>query len=116
MAQITVQETGANGQASGVIAFTQAEVGGDFFEATGNEIVLVKAGAAWIDATAQIEGVPDSDAGRDGTSLLTPLAVGDIDSAGFLKQRNWAAGANVQLTYPGGILGLEVAILRPKSA
>lgn len=113
MATLTVQELPANGQGLGGITFVAADVGGDEFLNSGNEIVLVLGGGTWVSATAQVEGVPAPDSGRDGTSTLDPQAVGGVDVGGPFRQRNWNTGAGAtQITYPGGVTGLQVAVVR----
>jgi hypothetical protein len=117
MATLTVQELPANGQGFGGqggagLTFTAAAAGGDEFSNTGREVFLIKGGAAYVDDYAQIEGVPGSDAGRDGTATADPGAVDNVDAAGPFKTRNWNTGGVVQVTYPSGVVGLEVAVVR----
>ncbi|HET6494870.1 MAG TPA: hypothetical protein VFH61_05845, partial [Thermoleophilia bacterium] len=105
----------ANGQPLvGNIVFTACTAGGDEFANTGNEIVLVRGDASWTVETAQIEGVPSGDSGRDGTSLLAPGAVGAIAGAGPFLKRNWNAAGVAQVTYPGGVAAtsLSIAVVR----
>jgi len=112
MANIPVQSLPANGQGFGGLTFTAASASGDSFAATGNEIVLVKGATGWTTETVQVEGVPGADAARDGTATLDPGAVAGVDAAGPFKPRNWNNGSNIELTYPGGVTGVEVAIVR----
>jgi len=112
MATIAVQTLPANGQGLAGITWTPASGGGDDFDNSGNEIVLVRAGATWTTETAQIEGVPAPDSGRDGTATLDPQAVNGVDVGGPYPGRNWNAAGSVLLTYPGGVTGLDVAVVR----
>lgn len=117
MATLTVQELPANGQGFGGLTFTACDVAGDEFTNTGNEIVLIKATTGWTTETAQVEGVPAIDSGRDGTATLNPGAINDVDAAGPFKPRNWNTSSGVtQITYPGGITGLQVAVVRIRKA
>lgn len=102
----------AAANAATLTAVTPA-AGGDEFANTGRDIVMALGVSGWTNETVQIEGVPSQDSARDGTATLNPGAVGGLDAAGPFKPRNWNTGAgNVQLTYPAGVTGLEVYVLR----
>jgi hypothetical protein len=112
MATLTVQELPRFGAALGGLTFAAADVAGDEYQATGRELVLVKGATGWTSETAQVEGVPSQDSARDGTSVLDPGAINDVDIAGPFRPNNWNNGGVVQITYPGGVTGLEIAIVR----
>ena len=74
---------------------------------------MVLGTAGWTVETVQVEGVPSQDAARDGTSTLNPGSVGGVDFAGPFKPRNWnSSNGNIALTYPGGVTGLTLFIIR----
>lgn len=113
MATLTVQEVPRFGAGLGGVTFVAADVNGDEFSNTGRELFLLSGVTGWTTETAQVEGVPSQDAARDGTATLNPGAVGGLDIAGPFKPRNWNAAAGaVQVTYPSGVTGLEVAAVR----
>lgn len=112
MALIATQTLPPNGAGMALLTWTQAEVGGDTFKNTNREIVLVRGGTGWVDTTAQVEAV-DDDAGRDVPVVLDAIAaVGDIQMAGPFRRKNFSDNGAVALTYPGGILGMEVAVVK----
>lgn len=113
MATLAVDEVPRFGAGLGGLTAITPDIGGDEFPNTGREMVAVLGVTGWTTETVQAEGVPSGDAGRDGTATLNPGSVGGIDIAGPFKPRNWntAAGA-LQLTYPGGITGLELYLFR----
>lgn len=111
MADLTVNELGANGGPNnGALAFEAPAAGGDRFTNTGRELFLVEqSGAATGDA--QLEGVPDSCAARDGASLIAN-AISTLKIAGPLKPLEWNNGQNVDVTYPSGVVGVTVSVIR----
>ena len=116
MATLTVQDLPRNGQGFGGLAgsgltFVAADVAGDEYVATGKELVLIKGGSAWVDDYAQVEGVLDA-SGRDGTGIIDPGAIDNVDMGGPFRPRDWNVGGIVQITYPSGVTGVEVAIVR----
>jgi hypothetical protein len=110
MADLTVTVLPANGVATGDLTFDTPAAGGDKFANTGREIVFVdQAGGATGDV--QLEGVAGSENGRDGSSLLANAAV-TVKVAGPLKPREWNSGGNVDVTYPSGVTGVTVMVVR----
>jgi len=111
MADLTVNTLGANGGPdNGALTFEVPNAGGDRFGNTGRDLILVEqTGAATGDV--QLEGVPDSCAGRDGSSLLAN-AINTLKIAGPLKPTQWNNGQNVDVTYPSGITGITVGVIR----
>jgi len=113
MATLTVQELPRYGVGLGGVTFDAATGGGDDFPNDGRTILLVKGVGGWTTETVQVEGVPAQDSARDGTATLNPGgASGDLDAAGPFNPRNWNLSGSVQLTYPSGVTGLEVAVVR----
>lgn len=112
MATLTVQELPRYGVGLGGITFGAATGVGDDFPNDGRTILLVKGVTGWTTETVQVEGVPSQDSARDGTATLNPGGIGDLDVAGPFNPRNWNLSGSVQLTYPSGVTGLEVAVVR----
>ena len=101
MAEITVQEVPRLTDAS--ITFQAPTASGDFYSATGNEIVLVQFGATALTEAVEVrvEGVPANDSGRDGYRALTAIADGgSFKGAGPFRNLNYRnASGGVELTY-----------------
>lgn len=112
MATLVVQEVPRFGAGLGGVTWTAAAGAGDDFPNDSRTLVACRAQAGWTNETVQVEGVPAQDSARDGTATLDPQALNGVDIAGPFKGRNWNTGGSVQLTYPGGVTGLEVAALR----
>lgn len=110
MATLTVQELPANGVDLGDITFTAADVAGDEWANTGRDLVIVQFGAT-PSGNVQVEGVPSADSGRDGTVTFTAGA-NETHIGGPYKPRNFNTGGVTQLTYPGGVTDINVAIVR----
>lgn len=115
MADLTIQQLGTNGGPNdGALTLETPNAGGDRFANDGNTFLLVEFGGA-ATGDVQVEGVPNSDAGRDGSSLIA-TAVSVIKVAGPFKPRPWNNGANVDLTYPSGVTGVTLAAIRVNRA
>lgn len=113
MATLVPDEVPRFGAALGGLTPVTPAGGGDEFPATGREMVMVLGVTGWTSETVQVEGVPSQDSARDGTSVLNPGSIGGVDIAGPFKPRNWNTGSGtVQLTYPGGVTGLELYVFR----
>lgn len=113
MATLTPDDIPKFGQGLGGATAVTPAGGGDEFPNTGREFVAVLGVSGWTTETVQVEGVPSADSGRDGTATLNPGSVGGVDIAGPFTPRNWNTGSgNVQLTYPGGVTGLELYVFR----
>lgn len=110
MAVLTVQELPTNGATAGEITFTAADVAGDTFVNTGREIYLVAYGGT-ATGTVEIEGVPSADSGRDGSSVIATATSG-VHGAGPFKPRNFSNAGVVDVSYPGGITDITVAVIR----
>lgn len=109
MALLTTQVTKTNGIES-LITWVAASVAGDTFVNTGNESVFIRWGVGA--GNVQVNGEPDA-YGRDGTSVLTAAADGNVTTAGPFKLPNWSnSSGQVSITYPSGITGIEIAIVR----
>ena len=114
MAALTVQDLPANGVGRQV-TLVAANAGGDTFVNTGNEIIYVQysAGAAAF----TVNGVPAPDSGRDGTSSILYYGAGTFAMAGPFKPRNWNTSAGVvEISYPSGATGINIAVVRIPSA
>lgn len=113
MATLVPDELPRYGAGLGGLTTVTPNAGGDDFPNTGRELVMVVGVTGWTTETVQIEGVASPDSARDGTATLNPGSIGGIDAAGPFKPRNWNTGSgNVQLTYPGGVTGLELYVFR----
>lgn len=112
MATLTPVELPRYGAGLGALTPVTPSGGGDEFPNSGRELVVASGVTGWTSETVQVEGVPSGDAARDGTATLNPGSVGGFDMAGPFKPRNWNASGAVQLTYPGGVTGLELYVVR----
>jgi len=109
MADLTISSMPANGVASGDLAFDTPAAGGDKFANTGREIVFVEySGGAT--GSAQVEGVIGSN-GRDGAALFA-TTTSTVKVGGPYKPREWNTGGNVDVTYPAGVTGVTVLVVR----
>lgn len=115
MAEITVQKQAAFGA---VQAYTYQAVdfnNGDFYRASGGEVILIKMGAA-PGCTVVIEAEPSQDSGRAVDETVAPAA-NTFHVAGFLKPGNWSDNSgNVNISYTGtDATDVEIAVIKPRN-
>jgi hypothetical protein len=90
----------------------EAATGPDTFPLTGKEIVIIK-NTSGSDSLVTLVSVPD-DLGRT-NDLSDTVPAGEQVIVGPMQRKGWrSAAGNLEINYPDGTSGIEVAVVRLK--